>query len=67
MAEQPLETHRKSMMKAVSWRILGSLDTFVISFLITGSAKAGASIATIEVVTKVVLYYFHERAWARFK
>lgn len=60
-----MESHRKSVMKAVSWRIVGTADTFIISFFITGSAKLGAGIAATEVVTKVVLYYFHERAWSR--
>lgn len=60
-----MESHRKSVLKAVSWRIVGTADTFVISFLVTGSAKLGAGIAATEVVTKVVLYYFHERAWSR--
>lgn len=61
------ETHRKSLLKAVSWRVLGTLDTFIISYFVTGSAKIGAGIASIEVLTKMVLYYFHERAWSRVK
>jgi len=41
----------------------GSLDTFVISFILTGHLKVAGSIAATELLTKVVLYYLHERAW----
>jgi uncharacterized membrane protein len=57
------EAHTRSFLKAVSWRITGSVDTFVLSFLITGSAKMAGSIALIEVATKIVLFYLHERVW----
>ncbi|MBG1231592.1 DUF2061 domain-containing protein [Aestuariivirga litoralis] len=55
---------RRSFAKAVSWRIIGSLDTAFWGWLFTGSFKIAGSIATFEVVTKIVLYYFHERAWS---
>jgi uncharacterized membrane protein len=57
------EAHRRSLAKAVSWRITGSVDTFVLSFLITGSIKIAGSISIVEIVTKIVLFYFHERIW----
>ena len=53
----------RSLIKSFSWRALGSADTFILSFLVTGSAKQAASIASIEVITKIVLYYIHERVW----
>ncbi len=55
----------RSVVKTISWRALGTLDTFVISFLVTGSMGMAASIGAIELVTKMVLYYFHERAWSK--
>lgn len=58
------ESHLRSIAKAVSWRTTGTIDTFILSLLITGSAKFAGSIAATEVITKVVLYYLHERAWA---
>ena len=58
------EAHSRSMAKAISWRVLGSIDTFLLSWLFTSSVKAAGAIATTEVLTKMVLYYFHERAWA---
>ncbi|MGB3536571.1 MAG: DUF2061 domain-containing protein [Mesorhizobium sp.] len=58
------DSHTRSIAKAVSWRVTGSIDTFILSWLITGNLKFAGSIASIEVITKVVLYYLHERAWA---
>ncbi|HZC57860.1 MAG TPA: DUF2061 domain-containing protein [Xanthobacteraceae bacterium] len=58
------EAHARSFAKAVSWRTLASIDTFVISLIITGRLVVAGSIAGTEVITKVALYYFHERIWA---
>jgi uncharacterized membrane protein len=58
------ETHSRSVFKAISWRILGTFDTFVISWFMTGKVAVAGSIAGLEVVTKVAWYYFHERIWA---
>jgi uncharacterized membrane protein len=58
------EAHSRSLIKAISWRALGSIDTFIISYFVTGKLVFAASIASVETVTKVVLFYFHERAWA---
>jgi len=61
------ETQKRSIAKTVSWRLLGSLDTFLITYFITGEAKIGAFVATAEVLTKIVLYYFHERCWSHIR
>ena len=53
------------MAKTVSWRVIATLDTFVISYLVTGSGVFAGSIASFEVLTKIVIYYCHERAWMR--
>ncbi|QOR61240.1 DUF2061 domain-containing protein [Sulfurovum sp. ST-21] len=53
----------RSIVKTVSWRALGTLDTIVISYLVTGNLTMAASIGSIELVTKMILYYYHERAW----
>lgn len=60
-----VEHHFRSLAKAISWRITGTLDTIVISFIITGRAKLALSIGFIELFTKIGLYYLHERAWNR--
>jgi uncharacterized membrane protein len=57
-------TPKRSLAKAVSWRILGSLDTAFWGWFFTGSFKIAGSIASFEIVTKIALYFFHERAWA---
>lgn len=61
------DTQSRSLAKAISWRITGTLDTFVISWLITGEALLATGIAATEVITKIFLYWFHERAWNRIK
>jgi uncharacterized membrane protein len=54
----------KSAIKAISWRIVGTIDTMIISYIITGRVTVALSIGSIEVFTKTILYYFHERLWA---
>ena len=56
----------RSFLKTISWRILATLDTFLISWFITGSVLIGASIISIEVVTKLFLYYIHEKVWWKY-
>lgn len=58
-ADKPI----KSVMKAISWRIVGTIDTMIISYFITGKLSFAISIGSTEVLTKTVLYYFHERIW----
>jgi sulfate adenylyltransferase large subunit len=57
------ESHARSIAKAASWRMTGSLDTFVIATFVTGSPKAAGAVALTEILTKTALYYFHERIW----
>jgi len=59
------ERFSRSVAKGISWRIVGSIDTFLIAFLITGHFKAAGGIAAVEVFTKVLLYALHERIWLR--
>lgn len=59
--EKPL----RSLLKALSWRITGSLDTILLSWLFTQSVNTALAIGLTEVLTKTLLYYFHERAWSR--
>jgi uncharacterized membrane protein len=61
------ERHYRSLLKAISWRCLGTLDTMIICFIITGQLKFAVSIGFIELFTKMLLYYLHERAWNRLK
>lgn len=57
----------RSVVKTISWRTVGTLDTIIVSYFVTGNLVMAASIGMIEVITKMILYYFHERAWNRLK
>jgi len=59
-------SYKRHILKTISWRIIGTLDTMIISWIITGSWKWGLAIGGVEVITKMVLYFLHERAWYRF-
>jgi uncharacterized membrane protein len=59
------EKHYRSLVKALSWRVTGTMDTFVISYLITGQASWALKISGVELFTKIFLYYVHERIWTR--
>ena len=56
-------SRKRSAFKTMTWRILATTDTFVLSFFITGNLVFAGSIASVEVLTKLVLYYWHERLW----
>lgn len=61
------DSHSRSIVKALTWRATGSLDTFVLSFFITGSLHLASGIAASELVTKIVLFWLHERVWNKIK
>ncbi len=56
---------RVSLLKTLSWRIIGTIDTMAISYFLTGKLGVAMSIGGIEVVSKMILYYLHERAWIK--
>jgi sulfate adenylyltransferase large subunit len=58
------ESHARSIAKAISWRATGSIDTFIVAAIITGSSSLAGGVALAEVLTKTALYYLHERVWA---
>ena len=62
---KPAETWWRSFAKAVSWRVTGSIDTFILAYLFTGQAKVAAAISGTEIITKIALYFGHERLWQR--
>ena len=57
------DTAVRSLAKAISWRITGTIDTFLISWLITGHVLLATGIAFTEIMTKVFLFWLHERVW----
>lgn len=61
------DTPVRSLAKAVSWRVTGTVDTFIIAWLITGQVLLASGIALTEVITKIFLYWAHERVWNKIK
>mgnify|MGYP001335748740 CR=1 FL=1 len=59
-------SYKRHIAKTISWRIIGTLDTIILSGIITGSLTLGLAIGGVEVVTKMILYFLHERAWYKF-
>jgi uncharacterized membrane protein len=56
---------KRSLMKTLTWRLLASTDTVIIARVLTGSWTVGLGIAGVEIVTKMILYYLHERGWSK--
>jgi uncharacterized membrane protein len=61
--DKSTEKPMRSIAKAISWRIVGTTDTILISWLLTGEIKTAVAIGSIEVISKMVLYFGHERIW----
>jgi uncharacterized membrane protein len=59
------ESRKRHLLKTVSWRVIGTIDTIVLSWIITGNPLTGLKIGLLEVISKMILYYLHERAWYR--
>ena len=62
-----METHRRSLAKAVSWRVFALAITVVITWVVTGEAALAASVGVLDAVVKIGSFYLHERAWNRLK
>lgn len=60
-----MESRTRSILKGVSWRVIGTFDTMVLSYLISGVLNHAIKIGITEVITKVGLYYLHERIWLK--
>lgn len=65
--EERTEKVKRSIAKTMSWRILATLVTFIISWIITGTLELALSIGVFEFVSKLMLYFFHERLWNKIK
>jgi len=60
-------TKLRSLLKTLSWRVIGTIDTMFLGWLITGNPIIGLKIGALELFTKMILYYFHERIWLQCK
>lgn len=63
ISDKPL----RSVVKALTWRLIGTLDTLIVSYVLTGEIELAASIASVDFITKLALYFFHERIWNAIK
>lgn len=61
------ETSVRSITKALTYRFWQSLNTFIISLIVTGKIDMAAAIVSIEVVVKIIVYFFHERIWTKIR
>jgi len=67
IADSTSEHPKRSIVKSISWRLVGTLDTILISWIITGTLSLAFSIGLVELITKMVLYFMHERLWNTIK
>ena len=58
-----IKLNKRHLAKTLTWRFVGTLDTLIISSLITGKLDTGLKIGLSELITKIILYYLHERVW----
>ena len=61
------KSRKRHIIKTITWRIIGTTDTIILSWIISGNPLTGLKIGAVEIVTKMILYYFHERIWHRSK
>ena len=60
---KPELSHKRHILKTITWRIVGTIDTIILGWLISGDPKIGLSVGGLELITKMFLYYLHERIW----
>jgi uncharacterized membrane protein len=53
----------RTVLKTLSWRIIGSTSTFLISYIVTGQLFIATGIAIAQMIVNTVLYYIHEIFW----
>ena len=54
---------KRHIAKTITWRVVGTIDTIILSWILTGNLKIGVAIGGLEVLTKSLLYFLHERVW----
>jgi len=61
------ETHLRSFLKGITWRIIATLTTMILVFIFTGNFVLTLSVGSLEIISKLIFYYLHERVWNRIK
>ncbi len=62
-----MESHVRTISKALSWRFIATLVTFTVAWLVTGKLTFAVEIGVADTLIKLGAYYFHERLWIRVK
>jgi uncharacterized membrane protein len=65
--EKSKVNYKRHIAKTITWRIVGTLDTIVLAWIITGNPIIGIKIGGVEIMSKMILYYAHERVWYKSK
>ena len=63
---KPMIKSYRHLLKTLTWRIVGTADTMIIAWVVSGDPLLGLSIGSVEVFSKMLLYYVHERVWYKF-
>jgi len=59
-------TYKRHILKTLTWRVVGTIDTMILGWAVSGDPMVGVTIGSFEVVTKMILYFLHERIWYKF-
>ena len=67
MTRNKWAARRRHIVKTITWRVVGTLDTMALGWLVSGDPMIGLKVGALELITNMVLYYFHERAWYSYR
>ena len=59
-------SYKRHLLKTITWRVVGTIDTMLLGWFVTGDIKLGLTIGGFEVITKMILYFLHERVWYKY-
>ena len=59
------DTEKRTLAKTISWRTTATLTTMIIVYVFTGKVSLTVGVGLVEVVSKIFLYYLHERVWGK--
>jgi uncharacterized membrane protein len=60
-----METHKRSIVKTISFRIIATIITFIVVWIFTKDAYISTGVTVLENLIKMIAYYIHERAWIK--
>jgi uncharacterized membrane protein len=66
MTQKTKVTVKRHILKTLTWRLIGTIDTMILGWVISGDAMIGITIGGFEVFTKMILYFLHERVWYKY-